>query len=204
MLDNVHWLGHAAVKITGEKILYIDPYQISGGEKADIILITHDHFDHLSQEDIGKVAGEDTVIVVPRSSKKPGIGQIKTIESGKTLTLEGGVEVAAVPAYNLDKAFHKRKMGYVGYVIKMGGITYYHAGDTDHIPEMDAVEADVVFVPVGGTYTMNAEEAAEAVNRIRPKVAVPMHWGTVVGSHRDARRFQELCEGEVRIMEPEN
>ena len=202
MLENVHWLGHACFKITGEKIIYIDPYQITGGETADIILITHDHYDHLSIEDIEKIRGEKTVVVVPASAGDAIKGNLRKVNPGDTLTIEG-VEIQAVPAYNIGKEFHPREKNYVGYVFKVGGVSYYHAGDTDYIPEMKSIHTDVVFLPVGGTYTMNAEEAAKATEDIKPKIAVPMHWGTIVGSEKDAEKFKNLCSCEVRILEKE-
>ncbi len=202
MLENVHWLGHASFKITGEKIIYIDPYRITGGETADIILITHDHYDHLSKEDIEKIIGEKTVVIVPTSAGDAIKGNVKKVKPGDTLTVEG-VEIQAVPAYNTGKEFHPRGKNYVGYVFKVGGVSYYHAGDTDYIPEMKDIHADVAFLPVGGTYTMDAEEAAKAAEDIKPKVAVPMHWGTIVGSEKDARKFESLCGCEVRILKKE-
>ena len=202
MLEKVHWLGHASVKITGEKVVYIDPFQIEGGETADIILITHDHYDHLSKDDIRKIQGEETVIVVPVSSAEAVKGNVKTVSPGDTVTVEG-VEIRAVPAYNVGKQFHPKEKKYVGYVFKLNDIIYYHAGDTDVIPEMKSIRADVAFLPVGGTYTMNAEEAARAVKDIQPKVAVPIHWGSIVGSKKDAEKFKSLCDCEVRILERE-
>ena len=202
MLENVHWLGHASFKITGEKIIYIDPYQIAGGETADIILITHDHYDHLSMDDIEKIMGEKTVVVAPASAGDAIKGNLKKVNPGDTLTIEG-VEIQAVPAYNIGKEFHPRDKNYVGYVFKIGGVSYYHAGDTDYIPEMKDIHVDVAFLPVGGTYTMNAEEAAKAAEDIKPKVAVPMHWGSIIGSEKDAEKFKSLCNCEVQIMEKE-
>ncbi len=202
MLENVHWLGHSSIKITGEKVVYIDPFQIEGGETADLILITHDHFDHLSLEDIRKIRGDKTVVVVPISAAGNVTGDVKTVSPGDTLTVEG-VEIRAVPAYNIGKRFHPREKKYVGYVLKLNDITYYHAGDTDHVPEMKEIQTDVAFLPVGGTYTMNAEEAAKAVGDIQPKVAVPIHWGSIVGSEKDAKKFESLCGCEVRVLKQE-
>ena len=203
MLENVHWLGHASIKITGEKTVYVDPYQIKGGETADIILITHDHYDHLSQEDLKKIQGEKTVVVTTASSAGKVRGNVKTVNPGDSLTVEG-VEIHAVPAYNIGKQYHPKDRAYVGFLFKVGGKTYYHAGDTDLIPEMKGLKPDVAFLPVGGTFTMNAQEAAEAVKEIQPKVVVPMHWGSIVGSVKDAEAFQGLCECDVKILERES
>ena len=203
MLENVHWQGHASIKITGEKTVYVDPYQIKGGETADIILITHDHYDHLSQEDLKKIQGEKTVVVTTASSAGKVRGNVKTVNPGDSLTVEG-VEIHAVPAYNIGKQYHPKDRAYVGFLFKVGGKTYYHAGDTDLIPEMKGLKPDVAFLPVGGTFTMNAQEAAEAVKEIQPKVVVPMHWGSIVGSVKDAEAFQGLCECDVKILERES
>lgn len=202
MLANVHWLGHASVKITGEKVIYVDPYEIEGGEKADLILITHGHSDHLSPDDIAKVRGEQTTFVIPASTKHGLKGHIELMKPGDEITV-AGVKIRAIPAYNLKKRFHPHEQGSVGYIFTAGGITYYHAGDTDLIPEMEGLKVDVAFLPVGGTYTMDAEEAARATAVIKPTVAVPIHWGNIVGSAQDAQRFQEKASCEVRILAAE-
>ena len=202
MLENVHWLGHASIKISGEKVIYVDPFEIEGGETADIILITHDHYDHLSENDLRKIQGEKTIIVVPESSEGKVRGNVKTVKPGETITVEG-VEVQAVPSYNIGKAFHPKDRGFVGYLFKVGDVTYYHAGDTDRISEMKDLKPDVAFLPVGGTYTMNAEEAAQAAKDLQAKIVVPMHWGAIVGSLKDAEKFKSLCECDVKILSKE-
>ncbi len=202
MLEHVHWLGHSSVKITGSKIVYVDPFEISGGETADLILITHEHHDHKSLEDIRKIQGEKTVIVVPKGSEADLRGNIRTVRPGEKLTVQG-VDIEAVPAYNIGKRFHPKEKGYVAYVFKVDGIAYLHAGDTDAVPELKSVKTDVAFLPVGGTYTMTAKEAAALADIIRPKVTVPIHWGSVVGSEADAQTFKKLCKCEVRILKHE-
>lgn len=202
MKENIHWLGHACVKITGEKIVYVDPYEIPEGEPADVILITHNHYDHLSLADIKKIRDEHTVIVVPEASAAGLDGRIETVNPGDEITVSG-IRIRAVPAYNIGKGFHPKESGFVGYVFTVGSVTYYHAGDSDRIPEMKDIEADVVFLPVGGTYTMNAEEAAGAVKDIGPKAAVPIHWGSIVGQKKDAETLKSLCECDVWILEKE-
>lgn len=203
LLDNVHWLGQSGVKITGEQIIYVDPLDIQGGETADLILITHDHYDHLSEKDIQLIQGDKTTILIPEPYKNKVKGNVRGVKPGETLILQG-VEIQVVPAYNIGKPYHPREKHYVGYVFTVENVTYYHAGDTDRIPEMQSIKADVVFLPVGGTYTMNAEEAAKAVQDIQPKVAVPIHWGSIIGSRKDAERFQSLCDCEVRILDAED
>jgi len=204
VLEKIHWLGHAAVKINGTKTIYVDPYELSDdAEKADIIMITHNHYDHLSVEDIKKIATERTVIVIPASLLVSLEYSVNKVDIGQTIIVMG-IPIKAVPAYNIVKSFHPRSQGYVGYVFTLDDVTYYHAGDTDHIPEMRAVDADVVFLPVGGTYTMGAAQAAEAAKDIDPTLAVPIHWGSIVGSEADAEKFKGLCECEVRILEKEH
>jgi L-ascorbate metabolism protein UlaG (beta-lactamase superfamily) len=199
MIQNIHWLGHSGFKITGSKIVYIDPYQIDETETADLILITHEHYDHFSKKDVEKILGPETVVIIP-ASVVASFPKQKTVKPGDSLKI-AGVQIHAVPAYNPDKPFHPKSKQWVGYVITLDGTTYYHAGDTDHIPEMKTIDTDIALLPVGGTYTMNAEEAAEAVKDIHPKMAVPMHWGSVVGFKSDAERFEKLCSCEVYIPE---
>lgn len=199
MLSNVKWLGHATIKFSGDKTIYIDPYKLKNGDPADLILITHDHFDHLSLEDIAKIRQEHTVIVVPRSAKTKLPGSVKKVKVGETVTVDG-ITIETVPAYNRDKDFHPKSAENVGYILNLNGVRYYHAGDTDNIPTMADLSVDVAFVPVGGTYTMDAAEAARAIKALQPKIAVPIHWGTIVGSEKDAEKFRQQCDCEVRIL----
>ena len=209
----ISWLGHAAflLKHSG-KLIYIDPYKIRSKGSADIILVTHEHFDHLSPDDLRKIVKHDTDIVAPRSCegklKGLGAGIIKLVKPGDKVMVKD-VEVEAIPAYNLTKfrapgiPYHPREAGGVGYILNLNGVRIYHAGDTDFIPEMRELKVDVALIPVSGTYVMTAEEAAEAVNTFKPKLAIPMHYGSIVGSRRDAERFKELAEVEVVILERE-
>ena len=202
LLKNVHWLGHASFRLNGEKVVYIDPYQLKTTQPADIILITHGHYDHCSPDDVRKIRQATTAIVATGDCASKLGGEVRVIKAGEVITLQG-VSIEAVPAYNIGKSYHPKEAGGLGYIVTLNGVRIYHAGDTDHTPEMDAVRADVALLPVGGKYTMDAREAAEAVNAMKPKVAVPMHWGNIVGSKADAERFAQLCQVPVRILERE-
>ena len=200
MLENIKWLGHAGFKITGEKTVYIDPFKINDREPADIIIITHEHFDHLSPEDIKKIQTGTTVIVATPDCYSKVSGNVKIITPGKTLVVDG-IKIEAVPAYNLNKHFHPKANAWIGVIAAINGKRIYHAGDTDNIPEMSNLKnIDVALLPVSGTYVMTAEEAADAANKINPKVAVPMHYGAIVGTKADAERFKRLCKCKVEIL----
>ncbi|MCU0291282.1 MAG: MBL fold metallo-hydrolase [Thermoanaerobaculaceae bacterium] len=194
MIDSLHWLGHDTFRIDGPPVVYVDPYKLPPKVvAADLILITHDHFDHLSQEDLARVRTEATIVVGPPevAEKLPGVRVLRTGERCEV----AGVGITAVPAYNTNKTFHPRETGKVGFLFTVAATTYYHAGDTDLIPEMDGLAPDVALLPVSGTYVMTAHEAAQAARRIRPKMAVPMHYGTIVGSDADALTFARELEG---------
>ena len=201
MLEDIKWLGHAGFKLIGEKIVYIDPFKIKENQSADIIICTHEHFDHLSPEDIKKVQTGKTVIVTTPDCYSKVSGNVKTISVGQSLEVDG-IRIEAVPAYNTNKNFHPKYNGWIGVVISMNGKKIYHAGDTDNIPEMaNLKDIDVALLPVSGTYVMTAEEAADAANKIMPKVAVPMHYGAIVGTAADAERFKKLCKCKVEILD---
>lgn len=202
---NIHWLGHDSFRIDGEgAVIYIDPYRLKEGPKADLILITHDHSDHASMSDVALIQKQDTVIVTIKAAAQKLSGQIKTVQPGEELT-EKGVLIKTLPAYNLTKfrspgvPYHPKDAGHVGYLISVKGVTIYHPGDTDFIPEMKGLKPDVALLPVSGTYVMTAEEAAEAAAAIQPKVAIPMHVGEGIGSLADAERFKEKATVPVVI-----
>ena len=200
MLSNVKWPGHATLLFSAEKIIYIDPYQLKENpQKADLILITHDHYDHLSETDIEKIRTKDTIVVIPASTKKSIRGNVCKINNGDFFTF-GDITVEAVPSYNTNKKFHPKSARNVGYILTINKVRYYHAGDTDIIPEMDGLNVDVAFLPVGGTYTMTPAEAADAVRLIKPKIAVPIHYNSIVGSMDDAKTFEKLCDCPVTIL----
>lgn len=201
LLADTTWLGHDTFRITGRKTLYTDPWRIDARGPADLILITHDHFDHCSARDVARIATPESIILAPPScALKLPRHRITPVRPGDRLTA-AGIEVEVVAAYNLTRRFHPKWYGGVGFVFTVGGVRIYHAGDTDLIPEMNGIEADVALLPIGGTYTMDPFEAAMSLRHIRPKVAIPMHYASpVVGYRHQAHRFQDLACVPVEIL----
>lgn len=203
MLENIEVLCHASIKFNKEKIIYFDPFKIEKEyHDADIIFITHSHYDHFSEEDMQKVRKLDTKIVVTKDlydrTKVLGFKEenILKVIPNKNYYIDN-ITIKTIPAYNINKQFHQKENNWVGYLIVLNDTTYYIAGDTDLTEESQKVKCDVAFVPVGGTYTMTAPEAAELVNIIKPKVAVPIHYGSIVGTKQDAEKFKENVNSEA-------
>lgn len=189
---------HSSIRAEGRRVLWFDPFQLKNApHDADIICITHDHYDHFSPEDIEKAAKRDTVFVVPRSLAEK-VPNGKVLCAGDSLAIQG-VTITAVAAYNEGKPFHPRDNGWLGYCVTMNAETLYVCGDTDATPEAKAVKCDVLALPVGGTYTMDARQAAELAKAIDPKLALPTHYGSIVGSKKDAKRFCELVEDTIKV-----
>jgi L-ascorbate metabolism protein UlaG (beta-lactamase superfamily) len=202
-------IAHDTFRIQGSKVIYTDPFKVTKADEADIVLISHEHFDHLSLEDLQKVTSLRTTIVASVSCK----GGLKRVKAKETKFLEpggklsiGNVEIEAVPAYNVNKfrqpgqVFHPKEDKKLGFVFQMDGTRVYFAGDTDFIPEMKSIQCDIALLPVSGTYVMTVEEAVEAAEAIKPKIVVPMHYAAIVGSDSDARRFKSLvknCQVEI-------
>lgn len=200
MLKDIRYLGHDAFKVMGEKIIYTDPFKIKKKDSADIILITHEHFDHCSPEDVKKIQGPNTVIVTTQDCAKKLSGNIKIIKPGDKINVEG-IDIEVVPSYNINKAFHPKANGWVGYIFNVKGQRIYIAGDTDYIPEMKTFKnIDIALLPVSGTYVMTADEAVKAAIDIKPKIAVPMHYNSIVGTEQDAKRFAEGLKGKVEVV----
>ena len=193
--------GHSGFLIENSKKIYIDPYKLKSWEKADLILITHSHYDHCSIEDLKKIVKDGTIVICSGDccSKFNHLDEkidLKVIEPGQEIKIEE-IKVKAVPAYNINKKFHDKAEYWNGYIIEIEGKRVYHAGDTDLIPEMQELgKIDVALLPVSGTYTMNAEEAARAAFMIKPKITIPIHYGEVVGSREDAEKFKDICKRE--------
>jgi len=223
-IDNtkIEWLGHSGFCISNSKynkVFYIDPYQLARTEpKADVLLITHGHYDHCSITDMNKIVKDGTLIFCTADcqsaiTKLDKRVNMQTVEPGQELKLND-IKIAVVPAYNTKKIFHPRSENLVGYVITFGNVTIYHAGDTDLIKEMEKLtgygkegQKFIVLLPVGGKFTMNAEEAAKAASLIKPTLAVPIHWGGIIGSNEDANSFCNICESfgiEAKILEKVN
>ena len=211
LLDSLAWLGHAGFRLkVGQAAVYIDPYRVQDGPPADLILITHGHYDHFSPRDVERLSHERTILVGPPAVAERVSGRVLSVRPGQVVDdeLVRGLEIATVAAYNTSKrgadgnVFHPRDAGWLGYDVNVRGERLYHSGDTDVIPEMDSVSGvDVALLPVSGTYVMTAGEAAEAARRIQPRVAVPMHWGEHIGTRADAEAFAELAPVDVEILE---
>ena len=205
-LERIHWYGHDSFRIEdGEVQIYIDPWELPpSAPKADLILVTHAHHDHHSPEDIAALSRPTTRVVAPADVAEKIGSAAQAIEAGQTLQI-AGLTVKAVPAYNVGKEFHPRTNQWLGYVLTLSdGMTIYHAGDSDHVPEMDLLEGiDVALLPVSGTYVMTAEEALAAANAFRPRVVIPMHYGKIIGTEADARRFAKAYKGTTIIKQPE-
>jgi L-ascorbate metabolism protein UlaG (beta-lactamase superfamily) len=210
----VTWLGHDGFKLKKDKVVYVDPFKLGGRpEPADLVCVTHEHFDHLSVEDLRKIVTPRTTVVTiaacEKAVKELKPKAVRIVAAGDRLEVDG-VSVDVLPAYNTNKfrspgnPFHPKADGKVGFILGIGGVRIYHAGDTDEIPEMaKATGVDVALLPVSGTYVMTAQEAIKACDAIQPKLAIPMHYGAIVGSAADAEAFRKAAKCRVEVLQPE-
>ena len=209
-ISHIHWLGHDGFRIESNGLqIYIDPYQLKGSPPAaDLILITHDHFDHCSPEDIDKIHKDETIFVTIAAVAAKLRGEIEVVKPGDKITVKG-IPIEAVPAYNLTKfrspgnPFHPKDAGYVGFILTLGDQRIYHTGDADVIPEMQTFDVDIALLPVSGTYVMTAEEAVEAAKILQPKVVIPMHVGCGIGDLDMCEEFKQKASVPVEILELE-
>ena len=206
MVDNITVNTQSSIRIESRVgVIYADPLGINDNvHDADYILITHDHYDHFSPEDIEKVAKSDSILVVPEKMQNKAqevarvVGRIETVKPGVYREMNG-LEFETVPAYNILKAFHPKSAGWVGYILRIDGHMIYIAGDTDATKEAKEVKCDIALVPIGGTYTMDAKKAAELVNTLRPNVAIPTHYGSIVGKPSDGETFAQYVKDPIKV-----
>lgn len=204
MLENIFVLNHSSIKIKDNKTIYFDPYKIEKNYKdADYIFITHSHYDHYSEEDIKKVRKKETKIIITSDLK----GKVKELgfENLNIIIVNPNekyiidtLKIETIPAYNNEKQFHLKSNNWVGYIIEINCEKYYIAGDTDITEENKSINCDVAFLPIGGTFTMNYEEAAKLTNIIKPKIVIPIHYGSIVGNREDAEKFIKLINKDIR------
>ena len=207
VLENVRVLYHSAVRLDGERVVYTDPYELTeAAHDADVILITHDHDDHFSPADVAKIKKPSTILAVPESMEEAALAagfaadKIVLVQPGGHYAV-GGLIIETVPAYNVGKDFHPKAQRFVGYIVQMNGLRYYIAGDTDSNEDVEKVRCDVALLPVGGTYTMTAQEAAELARKLQPQAAVPIHYGAIVGEKADGQRFCQQLPAEITAAE---
>jgi L-ascorbate metabolism protein UlaG (beta-lactamase superfamily) len=199
MAKKIKWLGHDGFRIDTKKVIYFDPYKISTDIKADIIFISHEHFDHCSPEDVKKIQYNKTKIITEKDSAKKLSGNIHKMKPGESITIDD-IKINTVRAYNMNKNFHPKTNDWLGFIIEIEDVKIYHAGDTDLIPEMREIKTDIAMLPVSGTYVMTADEAVEAAKIINPKIAIPMHYGAIVGDRNDAIKFKEALQKKCEVV----
>ena len=204
LINKLHWLGHASFKIISSAgtAVYIDPFRLNeNAQKADVIFCTHPHYDHFSPEDIAKIAKPDTVVVCNASCEQEVTAKKISVHPGDKGEVYG-IGYETVPAYNLKIPNHRKELGHTGFILTIDGEKLYHAGDTDAVPELENIRADIALLPVGGTYTMDAKQAAVLAAKIGAQITVPMHFGGPVGTPQDGENFKKLCPG-ARLLPQE-
>lgn len=206
LVDKLHWLGHDSFRLDGPPVIYFDPWKLKGKlPVADLVLVSHEHTDHCSPQDVKKISGPDTVILAP-SEAAAKLDRARTISPGDSIEV-ASIGVKAVPAYNINKfrapgkPFHPKEAGHVGYIVTIQGVRLYFAGDTDHISEMKDIDCDIALLPVSGTYVMTVEEAVEAAKTLKPQIVIPMHYGAGIGTTDDGATFDDLYKGRTKLLE---
>ncbi len=207
MIENIDVFSHNCIRIRGKELtVYVDPFQMKETPRdADYIFVTHDHFDHFSPDDIEKVSNGNAVLVLPeRMADKArevsgSVSGFRTVTPGSSFSADG-MEVEAVPAYNIGKPFHPKSACWVGYLLTIDGTRIYIAGDTDDTPEARLVKCDIALIPVGGTYTMDNKQAAAFVNALKPSFVIPTHYGSVVGGKEDGKAFASQVKEPVKVV----
>lgn len=188
----------SAIKLQGDQIIYFDPYSITEEyHDADYIFITHDHYDHYDEKSIEKVKKDTTKIIVPKCLEDKEHALV--VEANHSYQIDN-ISFDTIPAYNLGKSFHTKEMNYVGYKILIDGLYYYIMGDTDRTEEANQVTCDVCFVPIGGTYTMNVDEAADYINDMKPNTVIPIHYGSIVGDMQLGNDFSKQIEEKIKVL----
>ncbi|MCL4397026.1 MBL fold metallo-hydrolase [Candidatus Parvarchaeota archaeon] len=205
----IEWLHHACFMIKGKnRIVYTDPYKVKNNyNDADLILVTHDHYDHLDKESIKKLTNDKTTIIAPKDCQTllKEFKNDKIFVSPNEVKIVKDITIKTVPSYNINKfnekgvAFHPKEKGNVGYIFMIDNTRIYLAGDTDNIPEMESFKTDIALLPVSGTYVMTPNEAAEAALRINPKMTIPMHYGSGIGTEKEAQEFKNLLLNKLNV-----
>ena len=201
-MEKLKWYGHASFKISGEKVIYIDPWKIQDEEKADIILISHSHYDHFSLKDIKKITTRETEILMTpdcQSKLRDVPGRVTLIYPEKKYNVKN-ILIETTPSYNINKKFHPKENDWVGFIISNNMKRIFYTGDTDNISEIKNIKADIALIPISGTYVMDYKEAADLVNTMKPKIAIPYHYGDIVGTEQDALKFKKLAKIQVEIL----
>lgn len=205
MLDNIIWLGHSTIKIKDNKTIYFDPFNINSNyNDADIIFITHNHYDHFSKEDILKCIKSDTKIIITEdlynnTSEFINKNNIIKVKPNNSYNLDK-IKFTTIPAYNINKPFHPKDNNWVGYLLELNNIIYYIAGDTDITEDNKKIKCDIAFLPIGGKFTMDYQEAAQLANIIKPKTVIPIHYGSIIGTKEDAILFKNNIDKEIECL----
>ena len=204
-ISNIEINTQSSIKLTLDKIIYFDPYKIEDNKHdADIIFITHNHYDHMDINSINKIKNENTIIIAPQTMKDT-IDKIEFkdyiyLNPNENIDIDN-INIKTIPAYNIEKSFHPRKNNWLGYIVTFNNISYYIAGDTDKTKESESVKCDIALIPIGGYYTMDVEEATELIKIIKPKIVIPTHYGSIVGNIDAGKKLRNNLYGITNVIE---